>query len=209
MNIEVAGSTLSITEEEVSYQGRSLKTADIDRVRYGIATHGVRINYLIPIRTSRSYSVDLKDRFDRELKVEFATHLALSSTIGAKHRDALNALWPIVTVPIINRLLEALYTTERGFTIGYVSFSRSGLAKNERSRRHAGDLETYLPWSEFRCAVHDGAFWIFRTTEKKKWALSWELRRGVQHWASLPLKSTWNAVCLPYVYEAITQPVRS
>jgi hypothetical protein len=193
--VDVNGSPLIVTEQEISYQGRSIQTVAVTGIRFGIYKH-----YVNGIRTSQSYGIWVCDENDH-LQIECAAGFLVSnSKIEQRYQDSLKALWPAVIVPLVSRFLEAL-DDGRGFTIGDVTFNKSGMHR-------AGDMGLVAKgaaslWS----SLAGGKSAEERERDFKH--LSWAdygghttasgqvtLFRNKKSWASFSLRDTWNAVCL-------------
>jgi CheY-like chemotaxis protein len=147
------------------------------------------------------------------MSIECAKGLfVLSSTIEARYQEALKALYSAVIVPLIQSFLTNL-DSGPGFQIGGVTFDRNGLHRSssfgaiqkgmigawasltgsasvqEREQRHQN-----LAWSEFGGhSLGNGQVYLFRNK---------------QTWAQVPLRDTWNAVCLGPLFDFLHEDGR-
>lgn len=193
--VDINGSMLVVTEKDISYKATSLKTEGVTGIRYGIYKH-----YVNGIRTSQSYSIWLCDN-NQDLQIECATgFLTSSAKIEQRYQDALKALWPAVVVPLVSRFLAAL-DGGQGFTIGEVTFNKSGLHR-------AGEMGIVAKGAASLWGSVAGGKSI-QERERDYKQLSWvdygghnsasgkiSLFRGKKAWATFSLRDTWNAVCL-------------
>jgi hypothetical protein len=192
---DLNGSMLVATEREISFDGQTIATAAITGIRFGVYKSSVN-----GIRTSTSYCIWLCDE-KSVMQIECAKGFLVSDAkIEQRYRDALNALWPAAVVPIMSQSLEAL-ADGRGFTIGHVTFDKSGLHRHGEMGSIAKGVASV--WS----SVAGGKSVEQRERDYK--FLSWtdygghncasgniNLFRGKRGWASFSLRDTWNAVCL-------------
>jgi CheY-like chemotaxis protein len=129
----------------------------------------------------------------------------LSSTIEARYQQALKALYSAVIVPLIQSFLTNL-DTGPGFQIGGVTFDKDGLHRSSSlgaiqkgifgawasltggaSVQEREQLHQHLVWEEFGGhSLVKGQVYLFRNK---------------QTWAELPLRDTWNAVCLAPLFD--------
>jgi hypothetical protein len=198
--VDINGDLLVVTEREVTLGSSNMPTSSLTGIRFGIYKH-----YVNGIRTSQSYAIWLTDGRS-QLEIECARgFLVGASTIEKRYQAALQALWPAVIVPLVNRYLVAL-DSGRGFTIGDVTFNKSGLHRqgslgvlekgfyglwnsmaggksvSERER----DFQ-FLPWSDYGGhSFESGNVYIFR--DKRAWV-------------QFSLRDTWNAVCLAPLFD--------
>ena len=202
--VDINSSLLTATEREVSFGGVTLATNQITGIRYGVYKH-----YVNGIRTSQSYCIWVCDE-RRSIQIECASGFLVSNgKIEQRYKDALTTLWPAVVVPIVGQCIEAL-GDGRGFTIGNVTFDKSGLhrqgemgaiakgvaglwssvAGGKSVEQRAQEFKV-LPWKEF--AGHSSASGNIHLFREKK------------TWVSFSLRDVWNAVCLEpllsYLYE--------
>ncbi len=205
--IDVAGTSLVISERDVSFGNQVLKCDEVVGIRYGIYKH-----YLNGIRTSQSYAIWLTDGRST-IYIECAKGLfVLSSTIEARYQQALKALYSAVIVPLIQSFLLNL-DTGPGFQVGGVTFDRDGLHRSTslgaiqkgiigawasltggasaevREQRHQ-----HLAWEEFGGhSLAKGNVYLFRNKET---------------WAQISLRDTWNAVCLGPLFDFLYEDGR-
>jgi hypothetical protein len=193
--VDVNGSMLVATERDISFNGQTLATPTITGIRFGIYKH-----YVNGIRTSQSYCIWLCDE-KNSMQIECAAGFLVSNAkIEQRYKDALAALWPAAVVPIVSQCLDAL-ADGRGFTIGDVTFDKSGLHR----RGEMGSIAKGVAglWS----SVAGGK--SVEQREKDYKFLSWtdyaghnsssgniHIFREKKSWASFSLRDTWNAVCL-------------
>jgi hypothetical protein len=144
------------------------------------------------------------------MQIECASGFLVSSSKSElRYKDTLAALWPAVVVPIVSQCVEAL-ADGRGFTIGNLTFDKSGLHRGGEMGAIAKGVASL--WS----SVAGGK--SVEQREKDYKFLSWadygghnsssgniHLFRDKKSWASFSLRDTWNAVCLDplfsYLYE--------
>jgi hypothetical protein len=193
--VDIAGTTLVITEKEIAFGKQSLKCDDVLGIRYGIYKH-----YINGIRDQQSYAIWLKDARST-MFIECAKGLFVgSSTIESRYQETLKALYQVVTVPILQSLLINL-DKGPGFQIGNVTFDRNGLHRSDsfgavrkgllhtwvslaggRSVEEREQRYQLLPWSEYGgYSFGEGTIQIYRKKEE---------------WVRFALRDIWNAVCL-------------
>src|SRR6266566_820434 len=177
--VDIDGSVLLVTDEEVSYRDRSLRTAEVWGIRYGIYK-----KYINEIRSHRSYKIWLAAGRDEQLEIECAAgFLPSTSTVEGRYEAALKALWPAVTFPILERFLEA-FADRREVEIAEVTFDGEGMHTNPRPGWLFKPAPAHLPWSKF--AGHkfwEGRICLYR--EDKRWPV-----------ISCSLRDDWNAVLI-------------
>ena len=205
--INVARTPLVISDREIAFGTQILRCDDVVAIRYGVYKH-----YVNGIRTSQSYGIWLTDGRST-MFIECAKGLfVLSSTIEARYQEALKALYSAVIVPLIQSFLTNL-DSGPGFQIGGVTFDRNGLHRSssfgaiqkgiigawasltgsasaqEREQRHQ-----HLAWSEFGGhSMGNGQIYLFRNK---------------QTWTQIPLRETWNAVCLGPLFDFLYEDGR-
>lgn len=205
--IDIAGTSLVITEREVSFGSQVLRCDEVVGIRYGIYKH-----YFNGIRTSQSYGIWLTDGRST-MSIECAAgFFVLSSTIEARYQQALKALYSAVMVPLIQSFLVNL-DKGPGFQIGGVTLDKTGLHRSsslgsiqkgilgawasiaggrsveEREHRHQ-----HLPWAEFGGhSFGKGQVYLFRNKES---------------WVQFALRDTWNAVCLGPLFDFLNEDGR-
>lgn len=205
--IDVAGTSLVISERDVTFGSQVLRCDEVVGIRYGIYKH-----YLNGIRTSQSYAIWLTDGRST-IYIECAKgFFVLSSTIEARYQQAIKALYSAVIVPLMQSFLLNL-DTGPGFQIGGVTFDRDGLHRSSslgaiqkgiigawasltggasaeiREQRHQ-----HLAWADFGGhSLANGNVYLFRNKET---------------WAQLPLRDTWNAVCLGPLFDFLYEDGR-
>ena len=205
--VDINGSILLVTEREISYRGQSIQKDAVTGIRFGIYKH-----YFNGIRTSQSYGIWICDE-SRLLRVECATgFLVPSSEIEHRYQEALKALWPAVMVPLVSRLLEAL-DDGRGFSIGGVTFNKSGMHR-------AGEMGALAKGAAGLWSSLAGGKSV-QELERDYKHLSWQdygghntasgkvnLFRDKKSWASFSLRDTWNAVCLDPLFTFLCEDGR-
>jgi len=205
--IDIAGTSLVITEREVSFGSQVLRCDEVVGIRYGIYKH-----YLNGIRTSQSYGIWLTDGRST-MSIECASGFFVrSSTIEARYQQALKSLYSAVMVPLIQSFLVNL-DKGPGFEIGGVTFDKTGLHRSsslgsiqkgilgawasiaggksveEREHHHQ-----HLPWAEFGGhSFGKGQVYLFRNKES---------------WVQFALRDTWNAVCLGPLFDFLNEDGR-
>jgi hypothetical protein len=202
--VDVNGSALIATEKEISFSGQTLVTASITGIRFGIYKH-----YVNGIRTSQSYCIWLCDE-NKIMQIECAAGFLVSNAkIEQRYKETLGALWPAVVVPIVSQCLEAL-ADGRGFTVGDVTFDKSGLHRRGEMGSIAKGVASI--WS----SVAGGK--SVEQKERDYKFLSWtdygghnsssgnlHMFRDKKSWASLSLRDTWNAVCLDPLFSYLCE----
>src|SRR5215472_82751 len=94
-SIDIGGTPLIITESYVSFGMMRLNCGEITGIRYGVYK-----SYVNGIRTSRSYAIWLTDGRS-SVEIECATFMTGSSTVEARYRQAINALYPTVMAGLL------------------------------------------------------------------------------------------------------------
>jgi hypothetical protein len=196
--IEIGRQRLTVTSDSIKFGDRTLRTPMIDGIRFGIfkqTTNG--------IRTERSYAVWLREG-NQQLNIECVTFMTPEAIVAERFGEVTGALWPVVTARLANDMAQRLLQTPGGFEVGGIRFDQGGLhrsgygeirkgvahiwhglfgGKSPDERRRAFE---HLPWAEF--GGHDfpegSGNVCLRRSDKSAWA-------------SLALRSVWNAVCLP------------
>jgi hypothetical protein len=205
--IDVAGTPLVVTDDEVAFGAQKMKCEDVIAIRYGVYKH-----YINGIRDSQSYAIWLTDG-RLTISVECAKGLFVrSSTIESRYQEALKALYSAVVVPLIQSLLTNL-DKGTGFCIGDVTFDKAGLHRRAglgsfqkgllgawasitggRSVDEREQQFQHLPWKEFGGHTFDkGHIHLFR--QKKAWG-------------QFALRDTWNAVCLGPLFDFLYEDGR-
>jgi hypothetical protein len=205
--VDIAGTTVTVSEQEISFGKRVLRCGDIAGIRYGIYKH-----YINGIRDSQSYAIWLTDGRSTML-IECAKGFFVgSSTIESRYQEVLKVLFPAVIVPTVQGFLTNL-DNGTGFQVGDITFDKTGLHRadsfgaiqkgilgawvamagglsvEEREQKHQ-----HLSWSEFGGhSLGDGSIHLFRETHE---------------WASFKLRDTWNAVCLVPFFEFLREDNR-
>ena len=206
--IKMAFLTFEISPEEIRFGPDSLRTKDVTGIRYGILK-----KYVNGVVSSRSYEICLTDE-THILRVECASGLFITGkTIERRFRDAITALYPIVQVPLTQKMLCEIQSG-RGTVVGDILFDLQGLHRQgSMNIFHKGLTDA---WS----AVAGGKTAEDRQNDYKHlhWKDYWghNIENGVlvlykkrpnppifakdkKSWAELNLRNTWNAVCLDLV----------
>jgi len=198
---EIGDVPLIITSEKIRFGVQQIRTRSVTAIRYGVMDRSFFSN--------ASYAIWLTDG-KSELHIECATPSTLSTMVEQRYKEALDALWKAVQLPLIQTMLNA-FIAGRGFEIGGIRFDFEGL---HRARDHQSVLATSAADLPIGKALKEG--WHFLTSaqardERKRnyQHLPWSdfgghitvsgllvLHRQNQVWADLGLRETWNAVCL-------------
>lgn len=190
--IDIGGTFLVVNEEQIVFDKRGLQAASVTGIRYGIYKH-----YINGIRSSQSYCIWLTNN-SWVMQIECAKGFFVSdSTIQKRYEDALKSLYQAVMVPMIQRFLTLL-DEGPGFVVGDLTFDKSGIHRagslgaiekgfhkliGGATRAQERDREyQHLPWNQYGGHSFDSGYV--------------RLHRQKAVWAQLPLRDTWNAVCL-------------
>jgi hypothetical protein len=193
--LPVGSGPLVLTPDFVEHAGMRLHNQDIVQVAYGSLR--VTVN-LVPVQSATTISLaDSKQAFT----VDFTRLSIREDTIMAGFHEALAYLTRTVIGPLVERL-TATVAEGKSVEIGGLQISLGGIRKNPSYKKGAGDSNAFLR-SAFSTPTP--------TLDKLHlMALPWAAISGIRHvdgcahlmlddklcWASLDLRTTWNAVCL-------------
>jgi hypothetical protein len=193
--LEIGGTPLIISDRDIRFDNQTMQSSDVTGIRYGVYKQ-----YVNGIRTSRSYEIWLTDGRS-SMCIECASFMASSSTVESRYREVLQALHKPVIVGLLQSLLMNLESGS-AFQVGDVIFDESGMHRPQGrgsiergivgawaalagrlSAEQRDERYKFLPWSDYLGhSFGDGNIYIRRHPN--------------DHWATLPLRDTWNAVCL-------------
>jgi hypothetical protein len=204
--IEIGRKRLIITPDSVQFGDRTVSTASIDGIRFGIfkqTTNG--------IRTERSYSVGLREG-QKQLDIECVTFMTPDAVVADRYRQVIDALEPVIISRLLDDMFMRLMQTPGGFEVGGIRFDQGGLHRSGYGELRSGVAQVWhglfggqspeerrrryehLPWASF--GGHDfppnSGNVCLRRADKSPWA-------------SLALRTVWNAVCLPPLLNALSQ----
>lgn len=207
--VEIRGTPLRVTDEEVTFGSVRLKTTAITAVRYGALFHTTN-----DIPDHKSYALWVTDGRET-IEVECARGLFVrAKTAEDRFHRAVDAIWQPVVIPICERMVRT-YRDGGGFTIAGADTPWWSLTSSVNVRHdptlvfdqagiHQTKPETkHLLWRNFDgYSIENGELRISASTYSPTWR---DKLNGREWWATLSLRQTWNAVCLDPVLKRLKQ----
>lgn len=175
--LDIGLDILTITIDNIVYQGFAIKTDEIDRIWWG-----VQKNYTNGIRTSREYTICVSTP-SRELKIECVRFLDSESVVEMRFAKITDSLWKLVVVRLIREMLTGL-ASGRKYSIGDVVVHRDGIELEVH--KFLGTDKYLAPWSDLSIRNGAGTFVINSNSNKKAYAV-------------LKYRETWNV----HILEAV------
>ena len=150
---------LSIRPDVIRFNRASLKTEEIDRVRWGVL-----VQYYNGIKTGSYYTIWIGSP-GRTIKIECSKLFQRKETAEQNYQLILDKLWKAVGVRLVSKTLSRLAAGEK-IRYGQIVVDKNGITLPRR-KFLVGSEPYHAAWEELSISNGAGSFIIESTKEKK------------------------------------------
>ncbi len=161
LDLKIGKDRLTITPECITYKNKSIKTADVTRVRWGIYKE-----YINLIRASREYTIWVGTPTDI-LSVECVKFVEAEESVRRRYFLILDKLWNAVCIRLLGETFHKLSTGEKVRFGGLVVDQNGVLLKKQKWTKQE---PFYSRWEDLTISNGRGTFVIRSSKEKRAYA---------------------------------------
>lgn len=163
LNLPIGSDRLIINGDTITYQGYSLRTNEVNRVRWGIYKH-----YTNGIRTSRNFTIWVRSP-EGLIEIECVRFMESEATVTQRYELILEKLWKAVCVRLIGQTISRLSEGEK-LRFGKAVVDKDGILLPKYKFLGMSSDPVHYPWEELSFDSGGGNFRISVSNVKNAYA---------------------------------------